>query len=320
MAIFFARALPLTSSRYSVSFAPSVAAVLRRRRPTASLENLSLLLSSPTVMPLFSVSCPRRRFYVSKPTLRPPIPPRGVGENVREYYEVEDSVRSISNVVKMLFLLMLKKKRENNRRGGGCGIAPMILMFDSCGVRSVSCFWGLILFVLELVSEMSNTSILNFLQFEALQSLMKSIRKLSFNFVGRQVNGVSTAFFFGENIAETLKIDVPMAMALAFSHLDVENFHSRDGSINNISKFETVEASLLLCNDYFIRKLNKEWRDEDHATDVLSMSQHIPEIDLPVLMLGDIVISIETAVRQADERGHSLLDEVRILMVAIVKV
>lgn len=33
------------------------------------------------------------------------------------------------------------------------------------------------------------------------------------------------------------------------------------------------------------------------------------------LMLGDIVISVETAARQAEERGHILLDEIRILLV-----
>lgn len=33
------------------------------------------------------------------------------------------------------------------------------------------------------------------------------------------------------------------------------------------------------------------------------------------LMLGDIVISVETAARQAEERGHTLIDEIRILMV-----
>lgn len=32
-------------------------------------------------------------------------------------------------------------------------------------------------------------------------------------------------------------------------------------------------------------------------------------------MLGDIVISVETAARQAEERGHTLLDEIRILLV-----
>ena len=35
------------------------------------------------------------------------------------------------------------------------------------------------------------------------------------------------------------------------------------------------------------------------------------------LMLGDIVISVETAARQADERGHTLLDEIQILVVGI---
>uniref|UniRef100_A0ACD5Z8G1 Uncharacterized protein n=1 Tax=Avena sativa TaxID=4498 RepID=A0ACD5Z8G1_AVESA len=77
----------------------------------------------------------------------------------------------------------------------------------------------------------------------------------------------------------------------------------------------TASRCLLLCDDGFIRKLNKEWRNEDHATDVLSMSQHIPGLDIPILQLGDLVISVETARRQAEERGHALLDEMRILMV-----
>lgn len=36
------------------------------------------------------------------------------------------------------------------------------------------------------------------------------------------------------------------------------------------------------------------------------------------LQLGDIVISVETARRQAKERGHTLLDEIRILMVSLL--
>jgi ssRNA-specific RNase YbeY (16S rRNA maturation enzyme) len=38
---------------------------------------------------------------------------------------------------------------------------------------------------------------------------------------------------------------------------------------------------------------------------------------LQQLQLGDIVISVETARRQAEERGHTLLDETRILMVSM---
>ena len=36
------------------------------------------------------------------------------------------------------------------------------------------------------------------------------------------------------------------------------------------------------------------------------------------LLLGDLVISVETAARQAEERGHTLLDEMRILVVSSV--
>ncbi|XP_068648261.1 endoribonuclease YBEY, chloroplastic [Aristolochia californica] len=117
------------------------------------------------------------------------------------------------------------------------------------------------------------------------------------------------------NIAEMLRLDSPMAMKIAFDGLKDWQYKTRDTAIDDVGNFEKVELSVLLCNDDFMRKLNKDWRDEDHATDVLSMSQHIPGIELPILMLGDIVISVETAARQAEERGHALLDEIRILMV-----
>ncbi|KAF3788729.1 Endoribonuclease [Nymphaea thermarum] len=117
------------------------------------------------------------------------------------------------------------------------------------------------------------------------------------------------------SIAEILRLNAPMAMKIAFDGLKDSDYKTRDRTINDVGNFEKVELSIMLCNDNFIRKLNKDWRDEDHATDVLSMSQHIAGFDLPILMLGDIVISVETAARQAEERGHSLLDEIRILLV-----
>ncbi|KAG2657187.1 endoribonuclease YBEY, chloroplastic-like isoform X6 [Panicum virgatum] len=117
------------------------------------------------------------------------------------------------------------------------------------------------------------------------------------------------------SIAETLQTDVGKAVKVAFDKLEGSEYRTRDTSISNLNKYNTIELSLLLCNDNFIRKLNKEWRDVDHATDVLSMSQHIPGLDIPILQLGDIVISVETAQRQAEERGHTFLDEIRILVV-----
>ncbi|KAL3500626.1 hypothetical protein ACH5RR_039719 [Cinchona calisaya] len=117
------------------------------------------------------------------------------------------------------------------------------------------------------------------------------------------------------NIAEMLRLNVPLALKLGLEGLKDSAYKTRDTSITDVGCFESVELSVLLCNDEFICKLNKEWRGEDHATDVLSMSQHIPKLNLPILMLGDIVISVETAARQAEERGHTLLDEIRILLV-----
>ncbi|KAG5524784.1 hypothetical protein RHGRI_031448 [Rhododendron griersonianum] len=116
-------------------------------------------------------------------------------------------------------------------------------------------------------------------------------------------------------IAEILRLNAPMVMKLALGRLKDLKSKTRDLAIDDVGCFESVELSLVFCNDEFIRQLNKEWRDEDHATDVLSMSQHVPELKIPILMLGDIVISVETAARQAEERGHSLVDEIRILMV-----
>ncbi|KAF3335030.1 phosphatase YxeH [Carex littledalei] len=117
------------------------------------------------------------------------------------------------------------------------------------------------------------------------------------------------------NIAEMLKLNGPMAMKVALHGLNGSNYKTRDNSITDMGKYEKVELSLVLCNDECIRKINNEWRGEDHATDVLSVSHHIADLEFPILMVGKVVISVETAARQAEERGHSLLDEVRILLV-----
>lgn len=87
-----------------------------------------------------------------------------------------------------------------------------------------------------------------------------------------------------QGIAELFRLNVPMAMKLAFDGLKDSKYKTRDNAISDVGGFQSVELSVLLCNDEFIRKLNKEWRDEDHATDVLSMSQHVPELKLPIVL------------------------------------
>jgi hypothetical protein len=88
-----------------------------------------------------------------------------------------------------------------------------------------------------------------------------------------------------QNIAEMLRLNVPMAMKLAFDGLKGSEYKTRDTAITDVGGFESVELSVLLCNDEFIRRLNREWRGEDHATDVLSMSQHVSGVDLPIVRI-----------------------------------
>lgn len=77
-----------------------------------------------------------------------------------------------------------------------------------------------------------------------------------------------------------------------------------------------AELSVVLCGDGFIQPLNRDWRGKDAPTDVLSFAQQEGDgllSDDPVL--GDLVISIETAGRQADALGHALATEVTVLLV-----
>ena len=64
---------------------------------------------------------------------------------------------------------------------------------------------------------------------------------------------------------------------------------------------EPYEVSLRLCDDATIRVLNRDWRGKDKPTDVLAFAQREAERAHSAL-LGDLVISLDTARRQA-KRG-----------------
>ena len=81
------------------------------------------------------------------------------------------------------------------------------------------------------------------------------------------------------------------------------------------------EVSVLISDDENIRMLNAEHRSKDSATDVLSFpmlefdEEHniISDDEFGMLLLGDIVISLERAYAQAEEYGHSPLREIGFL-------
>ena len=79
---------------------------------------------------------------------------------------------------------------------------------------------------------------------------------------------------------------------------------------------EEAELSLVICDDAFIHPLNRDYRGKDRSTDVLSFSQREGDFAfVGDLILGDVIISLETTIRQAQERGHSMEKELTILLV-----
>ena len=100
----------------------------------------------------------------------------------------------------------------------------------------------------------------------------------------------------------------------------------------------TGEVSLLLTDDHTVRALNREFRGLDETTDVLSFSAehagewqgdddppdagsgadrptHWPQPEGEPLPLGDIIISVPQATRQAGEQGVALHREIALLLV-----
>jgi probable rRNA maturation factor len=112
--------------------------------------------------------------------------------------------------------------------------------------------------------------------------------------------------------------------------VDVDQHISKiieESIVNTIKIFleeENFEISVLIVDNNFIKELNKNYRNVNKETDVLSFPIFefkngklledivIMEDEIP---LGDIVISIEKAAQQAEEFGHSLEREVAYLTV-----
>jgi probable rRNA maturation factor len=79
-----------------------------------------------------------------------------------------------------------------------------------------------------------------------------------------------------------------------------------------------AELSVVLCDDAFIRELNRRHRQLDRATDVLSFAMLSPRAlrkEPPSgALLGDVVISVPTAVRQARAKRKAPLHEATFLL------
>lgn len=77
-----------------------------------------------------------------------------------------------------------------------------------------------------------------------------------------------------------------------------------------------AEVGILVTDDETIRQLNRQYRGVDAPTDVLAFAMRDGvDARLHPELLGDIVLSLPTAYRQAQEAGHSLARELALLTI-----
>jgi len=83
-------------------------------------------------------------------------------------------------------------------------------------------------------------------------------------------------------------------------------------TIKTLDLNDDVCVSVIFTNDEDIRVINKDYRNIDRATDVISfaLGDNKDEYDYIESELGDIFINMDAATRQAEEYGHSLKREV----------
>jgi probable rRNA maturation factor len=114
-------------------------------------------------------------------------------------------------------------------------------------------------------------------------------------------------------VDETLEIAVEPAWleAVARRVLAAENIGAK------------AEVGLVISSDERVQELNRDYRDIDEPTDVLSFSAREEAAGLPpfipppdgVLHLGEVIISYPQALIQAEEHGHPLQKELAILLI-----
>lgn len=104
--------------------------------------------------------------------------------------------------------------------------------------------------------------------------------------------------------------------AIRGSRVDVPRLRRRAREILRAIGQARAELSIALVDDHEIAELNGTWRSRPTPTDVLSFSLVEGDFaDHRGSMLGDVVISVETAATQAAERHRSLDDTVARLLV-----
>jgi probable rRNA maturation factor len=116
--------------------------------------------------------------------------------------------------------------------------------------------------------------------------------------------GAKVKFYFGD-----LKIEVRAVEGLILPLRTRPILRNTAGRVLQLEKQTNKELDVLLTTDLQMQKLNHKYLKKNQPTDVMAFSQEDERF------LGDIVISVETAMRQAQDMGHDLLTELQYLLI-----
>lgn len=135
-------------------------------------------------------------------------------------------------------------------------------------------------------------------------------------------------FYIGQSlnitIAKSMKIDIVNNNKLSAEHLRLLKNRIKL-ILKNLNVPRKTELCITLIDDNAMRELNKTYLGKDKTTDVLSFQQDVTELSRDLvsaianknnnLILGDIIISVDTAKKHAREYGNSLEKEVNKLII-----
>jgi probable rRNA maturation factor len=115
------------------------------------------------------------------------------------------------------------------------------------------------------------------------------------------------------NVSKKSKYKIPLKLSWLKSN--------EESIVKSLKREKPVEVDVFITDDRKIRKLNREYRNIDKATDVLSFCMQEKEPggfaipDDEVSHLGEIIISMDTAMRDAAEQGIGLEKEIQFLLI-----
>ena len=84
-------------------------------------------------------------------------------------------------------------------------------------------------------------------------------------------------------------------------------------AISTVLDLTSCEVSIVLAGDSFVHQLNLEYRSIDKPTNVLSFP--VPFVDVPMRPMGDIVLALETVMREAKEQKKTFEEHLTHLLI-----